>query len=120
MGDEGKFTDWGGETDDIFTNRIRLKGKRISTSFGLKGKGTKGILTPKKMGKNGDQVQRLFRSSASIFFVQYYSLIDPSILEQLKQFAIAKSALENKKIYYGIIDGIDTQRIIKAYPDKFR
>jgi len=120
LGEEGKFTDWGGETDDMFTNRILLKGKRISTSFGLKGRGTKGTLTPRKMGKNGDQIQRLFRSSASIFFVQYYSLIDPSIMEQLKQFAIAKSAIENRKIYYGIIEGIDTQRIIKAYPEKFK
>lgn len=120
VGEEGKFTDWGGETDDMFSNRVVLNGKRISTSFGLKGRGTKGSLTPKKMGKNGDQIQRLFRSAASIFLVQYYALIEPSIIEQLKQFAIAKSAIENRRIYYGIIDGIDTQRIIKAYPDKFK
>lgn len=120
LGEEGKFTDWGGETDDMFSNRVVLKGKRISTSFGLKGRGTKGSLTPKKMGKNGDQIQRLFRSAATVFFVQYYSLIEPSVVEQLKQFAIAKSAIENRRIYYGTIDGIDTQRIIKAYPDKFK
>lgn len=120
LGEKGKFIDWGGETDDVFTNRVVLNGKRISTSFGLKGRGTKGSLTPKKMGKNGDQIQRLFRSSASIFFVQYYSQIDASIIEQLKQFAIAKSAIENRRIYYGVIDGIDTQRIIAAYPNKFK
>ena len=41
----------------------------------LKGKGKKGPLTPAKMGKHGDQIQRLFESTADIFFVQYWDNI---------------------------------------------
>ena len=71
------------------------------------------------MGHNGDQVQRLFRSTAEVFIVQYWNRIEESILEQMKSFAIAKSALEGRKILYGIIDGQDTARLIAVYPDCF-
>ncbi len=113
--ENGKFTDWGGETDDLFTTRLEINGKRISVSLGLKGRATRSPLTPKKMGKNGDQVQRLFRSPAQAFIVQFNGQIDSSILEQLKEFSIAKSAKEGRTIYYGIIDGRDTARLFSAY-----
>ena len=103
----------------MFSTRLMLKGERKNTAFGLKGKGMKGILTPRKMGERGDQIQRLFRTTAEVFLVQYWSQIDESILEQMKNFAVAKSALERKKIYYGVIDGQDTMRIVKAYAEFF-
>lgn len=78
-----------------------------------------GRLTPNKMGKRGDQIQRLFRSPAEVFLVQYWGQIEESVIEQLKLFAVAKSALEGRKIFYGIIDGQDTSRIIKSYPEFF-
>ena len=115
IGESGEFIDWGGETDDLYSTRLRLNGKRVNVSFGLKGRGTKGILTPKKMGKNGDQIQRLFKSPAEVFFVQHVGQIDESIMDQMKTHAIAKSVTEGKKIYYGIIDGKDTSRLISAY-----
>jgi hypothetical protein len=119
MGETGNFQDWGGETDDLFSTRLVLNGERKSVAFGLKGKGTTGKLTPKKMGKRGDQVQRLFRAPAEVFLVQYWDQIDESIMEQMKQFAVAKSAVEAKRIYYGVIDGQDTLRILTAYPECF-
>ncbi|MBI2185433.1 MAG: hypothetical protein HYU39_10815 [Thaumarchaeota archaeon] len=48
LGEEGTFQDWGGENDDLFSTRMIFRGKRITVAFGLKGKGTAGILTPKK------------------------------------------------------------------------
>lgn len=117
--EDGIFTDWGGETDDLYTNKIIIEGKRIFAAFGLKGKGKQGKLTPKKMGKQGDQIQRLFRAPADAYFIQYWAQIDESIVEQMHLFAIAKSALGGNRIYYGIIDGHDTRRIIKAYPESF-
>jgi len=119
IGEQGTFQDWGGELNDLFSTRLMLNGERKSVAFGLKGKGMKGILTPKKMGERGDQVQRLFRSPAEVFLVQYWSQIDESIVEQMKNFAVAKSALEGKRIYYGVIDGQDTMRIITAYRECF-
>ena len=115
IGESGEFVDWGGETDDLYSTRLKLNRKRISVAFGLKGRGTKGMLTPKKMGKNGDQIQRLFKSPAEIFFVQYVGQIDESIMDQMSAYAIVKSIAENKKIYYGIIDGKDTSRLVSAY-----
>ena len=115
IGESGKFIDWGGETDDLYSTRLKLNGRRISVAFGLKGRGTKGTLTPKKMGKNGDQIQRLFKSPAEVFFVQHVDQIDESVIDQMKTHAIAKSVTEDKKIYYGIIDGKDTSRLISAY-----
>lgn len=115
FGEKGKFTDWGGETDDLFSTRLKINGRRISAAFALKGKGTKGILVPKKMGNNGDQIQRLFKSPAQIFFIQYGGQISESILDQMKTHAIARSVTENTLIYYGIIDGQDTSRLAAAY-----
>jgi hypothetical protein len=119
LNEQGTFNDWGGELNDLFSTRLILRGERKDVAFGLKGKGMTGPLTPKKMGHQGDQVQRLFRTPAEIFIVQYWNKIDESIVEQLKNFAVAKSALEGKKVYYGIIDGQDTMRIIAAYPECF-
>jgi hypothetical protein len=103
------------ETDDLFSSRIWIRGKRMAVAFGLKGKGTKGKLTPKKMGKHGDQIQRLFRSPADVFIVQYWNEVDSSIYELMKPLAHYKSFAEGRPIYYGVIDGADSQRLIKAY-----
>jgi hypothetical protein len=120
MSEKGKFTDWGGEVNDLYTSRLYLQGKRKSAAFAFKGKATKGNLTPKKLGKNGDQIQRLFKSPTEIFLIQYQGRIDQSVIEQMRQFAIAKSATEGCKIYYGVINDHDTARLIKAYPKEFK
>ena len=116
----GRFKDWGGEKNDLLTTRLRLNGKRIATAFAFKGRGKKGKLTPASMGKNGDQIQRLFTSPAEVFLVQYWAQIDESIIEQMREFAKAKSATEGKTIYYGIIDGEDSNRLIRAYSKAFQ
>lgn len=117
--EQGKFNDWGGENDDLFSTRLILDGRRVNVAFGLKGRGTRGKLTPKKMGTQGDQIQRLFRTPADVFLVQYWNQIDQNVLEQMRIFAIAKSVLNGQRIYYGVIDGQDTLRIIKAYKECF-
>ncbi len=119
LGEGGVFKDWGGEGDDLYSTRLILNGKRVTVAFGLKGRGTKGKLTPAKLGKQGDQIQRLFRSPAEVFIVQYWGQIDESVSEQMKLLAESKSAREGRRIYYGELDGQDTLRIIKAYPDCF-
>ena len=96
-----------------------MDGKRHPAAFGLKGRGTRGPLTPEKMGKRGDQIQRLFRSPADVFIIQYWGRVAESIIEQMRSFSIARSALVRKRIYYGAIDGTDTVRLRKAYPQHF-
>ncbi len=119
LGEEGNFQDWGGETDDLFSTRMVLNGARVAVAFGLKGRGTSGKLTPDKMGKNGDQIQRLFRAPADVFIVQYWGQVDESVYEQMKAFATMKSVLEDRMIYFGVIDGQDTLRLHRAYSGKF-
>jgi len=119
LNEKGKFTDWGGEHNDLLTTRLQIGSKRYATAFGFKGQGTKGKLTPAKMGKNGDQIQRLFLSPAQVFLIQYWWQIDESVIYHMEQFSKAKSVSEGKEIFYGIIDGQDSSRIISAYSQYF-
>jgi hypothetical protein len=114
LGETHEFSDWGGEKNDLYTNKINYKRRRRSAAFALKGKATKGTLTPKKMGKNGDQIVRLFGASAQMFFVVYHGKIDESITSQLQAFALGK-ALSGSAIYYCVIDGDDLNRLFQAY-----
>jgi hypothetical protein len=119
IGDKGDFQDWGGEKNDLYTTKVKFKGQRRFVAFAFKGPGMQGILTPKKLGRNGDQIQRLFLSAAEIFIVQYHSQIDQSVIEQMVAFATMNSVREGKRIWYGVIDGDDTNRLVAAYPKAF-
>jgi hypothetical protein len=121
LGEVGTFKDWGGERNDLFSTRLQIAGRRRTAAFAFKGKGKKGKLTPGGMGKNGDQIQRLFfQTTADVLFVQYWGQVDESVYEQMKAFASAKSSGERRVITYGVIDGTDSARLIAAYPERFR
>jgi hypothetical protein len=119
LGEQGPFKDWGGESRDLSSTRVRLGGKRRVAAFAFKGPGQTGKLTPGRMGKNGDQIQRLVRCPAEIFIIQYWAQIDDSVIEQLKALVTLKSYLENEQLWWGIMDGNDSARLIAAYPKKF-
>jgi hypothetical protein len=119
LGEVGEFKDWGGEKNDLYTTRVEIGGKRFAAAFAFKGPGKKGTLVPGKMGKNGDQIQRLFESSADVFFVQYWRDIAESVVDQMKPLALAKSIMTGKKVYFGIIDGVDSDRLLRAYSTHF-
>ena len=38
----------------------------------------------------------------------------------MKRFAIAYSVTENKQVFFGVIDGDDTDRLIAAFPKAFK
>jgi hypothetical protein len=117
--ESGKTGDWGGEQNDIFTRTI-VKGSRRSVAMALKGPATKGTLVPAKMGKNGDQVERLFTSPADVYMVQFHGTIGANILDLMRSLAVANSLRFEKKTYFGIIDGQDTAKILEAYPEAFK
>jgi hypothetical protein len=119
-GEGGKFKDWGGEKSDLYTNKLRVKGKRRATAIAFKGKGTTRKLVPAKMGKNGDQIDRLFDEPAEVFLIVYCGQIDSSIVSQMQAFAIAKKALRGQKVYFGVIDDDDLGRIASGYPRAFK
>lgn len=115
IGETGSFKDWGGEINDLYTTRVRIGEKRYHAAFAFKGKGTKGKLTPRQMGKNADQIQRLFQTVAQVFFVQYTGQVDQSVADQMQTYATVKSIHTGDTIFYGIIDGQDTERMFAAY-----
>jgi hypothetical protein len=118
LGEKLDPKDWGGEPNDIFTI-LTLDGKRKRAAFALKGPATKGPLVPGKMGKNGDQIQRLFASPAQVFFVQYEEEIKESVVDLMARLATAKALME-REIYYGVINMADTYRLRLAYPKAFQ
>lgn len=120
IGEPGQFKDWGGETSDLYSTRLRIKNVRRAAAFGFKGPGQPGALVPGRMGKNGDQLQRLFQEEADVFFVQHWREIRPSVIDLMRSLAIAKSVTTGKPIWYGIIDGQDSERLRTAYPGKFK
>lgn len=103
---QGKFKDWGGESCDLFGTTLLIDGHRTAAAFAFKGPGKSGRLTPGKMGKNGDQLQRLAQCPAEVFLVQYWDQIDQSVLKQLEQLIQLKSFLEARELRYGTIDGV--------------
>lgn len=79
-----------------------------------------GELTPAKLGKNGDQIQRLFERAAGVFILQYWTAVNERVREQIRAFAMITSLQRGEKIYYCLIDVVDTARLIQAYPTQLR
>ena len=119
LGETHDFNDWGGERNDLYTTKFRRGASRVAAAFALKGRATKGPLTPKKMGANGDQIGRLIASDAEVFFVVYHSKVEESIYEHMRAHAFLKNAI-GRRVYYGVIDGDDLNRLYQAYRASFR
>lgn len=116
----GDFKDWGGEKSDLYTANVVLNGKRRASAFAFKGPGLSGKLTIARMGKNGDQAIRLLREPASIFFVQHWREIDTEVVDLIRSLAIARSAATGQPLFYCIMNGQDSARLVQAYPDAFK
>jgi hypothetical protein len=71
------------------------------------------------MGKNGDQIQRLFSSPATAFFVQYEGEVNESVYKLMEELAKAR-AVTGGKIFWSVIDDGATKRLRKAHPKAFR
>lgn len=119
IGEAGTFKDWGGERNDLLSTRLLYKARRRRVAFAFKGPGKGGKLTPGKMGKNGNQIQKLFESNAEFYVLQYWNQIDESVTDQMQQLALAKSFLEDREVFVTVIDGADSARLFAAYPQKF-
>jgi hypothetical protein len=111
--------DWGGEMNDIFSTSVTVRGKKRRAAFALKGPAKSGPLVPKMMGKNGDQIQRLFKSPADLFIVQYEGEIKESIIDLMEQLAKAKSIL-GSDVYFAVLDDTDSKKLRTAYPKVFK
>jgi hypothetical protein len=103
--------DWGGERSDLFSDRLRLDGKRISSALMFKGPAQFAPLTPAGLGKNGDQIGRLFSEPADLLILQHCHEISSAVRGQMRAYAQQIGKLK----LFCLIDGYDTLRLLRAY-----
>lgn len=119
LGENGTFTDWGGEKNDLYATDVRIGAKTYRTAFAFKGPATSPPLTIKKLGKNANQIPKLFTSPAEVFFIQFEGQISEDVIEQMETYAFRKSRELAKKIFYGVIAAEDSARLRAAYKKQF-
>lgn len=103
--------DWGGEHSDLFTDYLTFDGKRISTAIALKGPAKFAPMTMADLGKNGDQIYRLFAEPAQLLILQHCHVITPSVRATMRAFA---TQIDNPRLF-ALINGYDTLRLLRAY-----
>lgn len=106
--------DWGGETCDIFCN-IRFRSRTIPAAFVLKGRAyAHKPLRIADLGKNGDQLVRMFSLPAEVYVVQSNGPIDGAVHNQLRA-QVAEKLMTNQPVYYLVMDGVQTARLLRAF-----
>ncbi|MFF0148537.1 hypothetical protein ATK36_5201 [Amycolatopsis sulphurea] len=102
--------DWGGERSDLYTSRVFARGRQMSAAWLFKGPGFPRAMDVKALGKNGDQIDRLFTEPAELLVLQHCHQIKPSVVGMMD--AYAHDARHPR--FYMIIDGADTGRILRS------
>lgn len=103
--------DWGGERSDAYTTQVSVDGERLRSAWLLKGKSVKRPMRVADLGKNGDQIDRLFSEPADFYVVQSNQQITSAVRNMLDIYAhdVRHPSL------YTILDGQDTARILIAH-----
>jgi hypothetical protein len=120
LSERTRLKDWGGENLDLYSTNLIIKGKRRAVGIALKGPAKSGALTPGKMGKNGDQIDRLFSQAIDVAIVQYEGDIAISVPSLMDKLAREKARSEEKNIYYCLINLLDSYRLRLAYRNAFK
>lgn len=106
--------DWGGEASDIFCT-IKFRRKTVPAAFVLKGKAyAHKPLRIADLGKNGDQLVRMFSLQAKIFVVQSNGPVDGTVYNHI-QCQVAEKLMTAQPVYYLVLDGVQTARLLRAY-----
>ncbi|MFE7128282.1 hypothetical protein [Streptomyces sp. NPDC057617] len=102
--------DWGGERSDLYTSRVFARGHQMSAAWLFKGPGYPRAMDIRALGKNGDQIDRLFTEPAELLVLQHCHQIKPSVVGMMEVYA--HDARRPRS--YMIIDGSDTGRILRS------
>jgi len=111
IGEPYVHKDWGGEKSDLYTSRLHVEGRQLSTAWLLKGPGYPRPMTVKALGKNGDQIGRLFSEPADLLVLQHCHEITSAVVNMMETYA---HDLRNPRKYM-ILDGSDTAQILKSH-----
>ena len=86
-----------------------LEGERVTAAFLLKGPSKFHEMKITDLGKNGDQIVRLFQEPADFLILQHCHPVGTAVRHTMKAFAMSHQRR------YVVIDGYDTLRILRAY-----
>lgn len=103
--------DWGGERSDLCSTRVRLQGGPVAAAFVFKGPAKFQPLTVADLGKNGDQISRLFSEPVDLVFVQHCHQITSAVRDHMRAFATRIDRLRP----FCLIDGADTVTLLKVH-----
>lgn len=106
-------SDWGGEESDVLSANLVIGGHRRTGAFLLKGPARFHPMNPADLGKNGDQLYRLFNIPAQIYIVQHCHTIGAAVRKQAEAFALARSFVAPCQIVF--MDGVTTARLLRAH-----
>lgn len=112
LGEYNVPADWGGEESDLFSAELLVGGQRCTGAFLLKGPAKFHQMMPRDLGKNGDQLYRLFNIPADIYIVQHCHTVGPAVRKTVEAFALQRSLAAPCR--YVIMDGYDTARLLRA------
>lgn len=103
-------SDWGGETNDLYTSRLMIDGRQHSAAFLLKGPARYSPMTIGHLGKNGDQLTRLGNSPAQVLVLQHCHHIRPEVISYLQDLC---SSFRHVRRFM-VLDGQDTYRLLSG------
>lgn len=111
IGEEHVPKDYGGETSDLFSDKVLLGGKRVPAAFVFKGPAKFRPMTLAELGKNGDQLVRLATEPADLLVVQHCHRITPAVRSMLRSLC---NQVGGRRLC-SVVDGLATLRILRAY-----
>ena len=104
--------DWGGESNDIHSGNITVRGRHRTGAFVLKGRSNFREMTLEMCGKRADQIHRLVDTDAAISIVQHVHVVGSTVRRTLRNLTMYPGGRHRK---YCVIDGLATYRILRAY-----
>jgi hypothetical protein len=113
LGEHSVPNDWGGEESDVLSANLIVEGRRHTGAFLLKGPARFHPMKPTDLGKNGDQLYRLFNIPAQIYVVQHCHSIGAAVRKQAEAFALARTFIAPCRIVF--MDGVTTARLLRAH-----
>ncbi len=111
IGEQNIPKDWGGEHSDLVSAHMTLEGERVVTAFAFKGPSKAKPLTVADLGKNGDQISRLYSEPADLVILQHCHHITPAVRDHMRAFSTRIGRLRP----FCLLDAFETARIFKAY-----
>lgn len=113
LGEPSIPNDWGGEESDVLSANLGVNGRRQTAAFLLKGPSRFHQMKPTDLGRNGDQLYRLFNIPADVFVIQHCHNIGAAVRKQALAFALQRSFIAPCRVLF--VDGMTTARLLRAH-----